>query len=288
MIQAAIGEARKTQAFATSAGVPIRVSGAAARQRATPSGQSSSSPGRAMSPGDTVLTRMPTRPVLDRRGTRVHDHRRLRCVVVRVAQCRVAALDRGDVDDRPAVLRRHHTRRGLRHREHRGQVHVHDGAPVRKRHRRQGLHGLHRCVVDEDVEPPEGAHGGFDQGFAGRLVDEVPTDGDRLSSPALQCRDEGLRLCDRGPVVDDNARAGGRETPADARPDARADPLAGHARAAGDDDDGAIEFHHPGPSSRGAGSGRRRSRRRTCREASRRGGPRGCRARRTRTRSGPG
>ena len=62
VIQRAAGEARKRTASATSAGVPSRSSGAAACQRATPSGHASSRPGASIRPGETQFTRMPAPP----------------------------------------------------------------------------------------------------------------------------------------------------------------------------------------------------------------------------------
>ncbi len=62
LIQRARGEARNTHASPTSSAAPNRPSGAAARQRRTPSGHCSSMPSRATSPGETVLTRTPSGP----------------------------------------------------------------------------------------------------------------------------------------------------------------------------------------------------------------------------------
>src|SRR5690606_16778964 len=62
LIQRAIGEARNTQASATSVRSPSLPNGTARSQLVTPSGQSSRRPGRATRPGDTVFTRTPSRP----------------------------------------------------------------------------------------------------------------------------------------------------------------------------------------------------------------------------------
>ena len=90
VIQRAAGEARKSTASATSLGWPSRSSGAAACQRATPSGHDSSIPGASIRPGDTQLTLIPARPELERGGARVHDHGRLRRGVVAVVERRLA------------------------------------------------------------------------------------------------------------------------------------------------------------------------------------------------------
>ena len=62
MIHDAMSEARNTHALPMSSGVPRRVNGAAFSHLATPSGHCSSMPGRAIRPGETVLTRMPRGP----------------------------------------------------------------------------------------------------------------------------------------------------------------------------------------------------------------------------------
>ena len=140
-------------ASATSAGWPSRRSGAAACQRATPSGQASSSPSASIEAGGDAVDPHALRPELEGRGAGVHDHRRLRRGVVAVVEGRLQPLDRADVDDRAACIAPGHHRCGLpRHRDHAADVDAQHLRGVVAADRRKRYDRLDPGVVDEDVE----------------------------------------------------------------------------------------------------------------------------------------
>ena len=156
VIQRAPSEARKSTASATSSGWPRRCSGAAACQRATPSGQSRSSPAHVDQAGRDAVDPDALRPELERRGPGVHDHGRLRRGVVAVVEGGLKTLDRADVDDCAALPGPRHHSGGLTcHRDHAAHVdaqHLGRLVGVDGGKRRDGLDA---GVVDENVEPPE-------------------------------------------------------------------------------------------------------------------------------------
>ena len=150
--QRAIGEARNTHASPTASGTISSASGAPPCQRATPSGHSSAMPGRATSPGETLLTRI-RGPYSTAAARAQHHGGSLRGGVVDVAAGRSGALDGRDERDRAAVGQ--HGRGGLESGERAGRVGVEHGPPRRDGHARQVRDRLDPGRRDDGIEATE-------------------------------------------------------------------------------------------------------------------------------------